>query len=35
LRGITKANIGVEMEIEDVKKPAYTGEVVFLYHFNV
>jgi acyl dehydratase len=34
LRGITKANIGVEMEIEDVKKPAYTGEVVFLYHFN-
>jgi acyl dehydratase len=35
LRGITKATIGVEMEIEDQKKPAYTGEVVFLYHFNV
>jgi len=35
LRGITKANIGVEMEIEGVQKPAYTGEVVFLYHFNV
>jgi acyl dehydratase len=35
LRGITKATIGVEMEIEDEKKPAYTGEVVFLYHFNV
>ena len=35
LRGITKANIAVVMEIEDVKKPAYTGEVVFLYHFNV
>lgn len=34
LRGITKANIAVVMEIEDVKKPAYTGEVVFLYHFN-
>ena len=34
LRGITKATIGVTMEIEDVKKPAYTGEVVFLYHFN-
>jgi acyl dehydratase len=34
LRGITKATIGVEMEIEDEKKPAYTGEVVFLYHFN-
>ena len=34
LRGITKATIGVEMEIEGYKKPAYTGEVVFLYHFN-
>jgi len=34
LRGITKATIGVEMEIEGEKKPAYTGEVVFLYHFN-
>ena len=34
LRGITKATIAVEMEIEDQKKPAYTGEVVFLYHFN-
>jgi len=34
LRGITKATIGVTMEIEDQKKPAYTGEVVFLYHFN-
>jgi acyl dehydratase len=33
LRGITKATIGVEMEIENEKKPAYTGEVVFLYHF--
>ncbi len=33
LRGITKATIGVEMEIEGEKKPAYTGEVVFLYHF--
>jgi acyl dehydratase len=33
LRGITKATIGVTMEIEDQKKPAYTGEVVFLYHF--
>ena len=33
LRGITKATIGVEMEIEGQKKPAYTGEVVFLYHF--
>src|ERR1700712_5893188 len=34
LRGITKATIGVEMEIEGQKKPAYTGEVVFLYHFK-
>lgn len=34
LRGITKATIGVTMEIEGEKKPAYTGAVVFLYHFN-
>jgi acyl dehydratase len=34
LRGITKANIGVTMEIEGEKKPAYTGAVVFLYHFE-
>ena len=34
LRGITKATIGVIMEIEGEKKPAYSGEVVFLYHFN-
>ena len=34
LRGITKATIGVTMEIAGEKKPAYTGEVVFLYHFN-
>ena len=33
LRGVTKATIGVTMEIEDEKKPAYTGAVVFLYHF--
>ncbi|MHB8206032.1 MaoC family dehydratase [Mucilaginibacter sp.] len=33
LRGVTKANIGVTMEIEGQKKPAYIGEVVFLYHF--
>ncbi|MDB5114801.1 MAG: putative enoyl-CoA hydratase 1 [Mucilaginibacter sp.] len=33
LRGITKATIGVTMEIEGQKKPAYTGAVVFLYHF--
>jgi acyl dehydratase len=34
LRGITKATIGVEMEIEGQSKPAYTGNVIFLYHFN-
>ena len=34
LRGITKATIGVEMEIDGEKKPAYVGEVVFLYHFE-
>lgn len=34
LRGITKATIGVEMEIEGEKKPAYSGDVIFLYHFN-
>jgi acyl dehydratase len=34
LRGITKAAIGVTMEIENEKKPAYKGEVVFLYHFK-
>jgi acyl dehydratase len=33
LRGITKATIGVTMEIEGEKKPAYTGSVIFLYHF--
>ncbi len=34
LRGITKATIGVKMEIENNKKSAYDGEVVFLYHFK-
>lgn len=33
LRGVTKANIGIELEIKDQKKPAFSGEVVFLYHF--
>lgn len=33
LRGITRANIGVKLEIEGNAKPAYEGEVVFLYHF--
>lgn len=34
LRGVTKATIAIELEIKDQKKPAYTGEVVFLYHFE-
>jgi acyl dehydratase len=34
LRGVTKANIGITLEIKDEKKPAFKGEVVFLYHFN-
>lgn len=33
LRGVAKAQIGVTLEIKDQKKPAYTGVVVFLYHF--
>ena len=34
LRGIAKARIGVTMEIEGAKKPAYTGVITFLYHFE-
>ncbi len=34
LRGVIKAFIGVTLEIEGNKKPAYDGEIVFLYHFN-
>ncbi|HEY1010883.1 MAG: MaoC family dehydratase [Daejeonella sp.] len=33
LRGITKVTIGVELQIKDQKKPAFAGNVVFLYHF--
>lgn len=34
LRGVCRANIGVKLEIEGNKKPAYEAEIVFLYHFN-
>ncbi|MDX5482781.1 MAG: MaoC family dehydratase [Hymenobacteraceae bacterium] len=34
LRGVTKAQIEVTMEIQDHKKPAFTGVITFLYHFN-
>jgi len=34
LRGIAKAEMAVELEIKDSKKPAFTATIVFLYHFN-
>ena len=34
LRGIAKTRIEVTLEVEGVKKPAYTGVVTFLYHFQ-
>lgn len=33
LRGVTKVHIGATLSIKDQVKPAYTGNVVFLYHF--
>ncbi|MBY0245013.1 MAG: MaoC family dehydratase [Sphingobacteriaceae bacterium] len=33
LRGVTKVTVGITLEIKDEKKPAFSGEVVFLYHF--
>ena len=34
LRGIAKAEMEVELEIKDSKKPAFTATIIFLYHFN-
>ncbi len=34
LRGITKAEMDIVMEIKDNAKPAFTATIVFLYHFN-
>jgi acyl dehydratase len=34
LRGVAKAQIGVNLEIKDSKKPAYSGVITFLYHFH-
>lgn len=34
LRGVSKAQIDIVMEIKDEKKPAYTASLIFLYHFN-
>ncbi len=35
LRGITKVSIEIILEIKDQAKPAFTGDVLFLYHFTV
>lgn len=34
LRGTIKAEVNVKLEIEGEKKPAFSGTLVFLYHFN-
>lgn len=34
LRGTIKAEVNVKLEIRNQKKPAFTGVLVFLYHFN-
>lgn len=33
LRGISKAQLDITLEIKDAKKPAFTGSLIFLYHF--
>lgn len=34
LRGIAKTSLEVTLEIKGSKKPAYSGIITFLYHFN-
>ena len=34
LKGITKATLFIQLEIKDQPKHAFTGDVVFLYHFK-
>ena len=34
LRGTVKAEVEVKLEIKGQRKPAFTGVLVFLYHFN-
>jgi acyl dehydratase len=34
LRGTVKAEVNVKLEIKNQKKPAFTGVLVFLYHFE-
>jgi len=33
LRGISKTELDVTLEIKDEKKPAFTATMIFLYHF--
>jgi acyl dehydratase len=33
LKGTTKATLFIQMEIKDQPKPAFTSDVLFLYHF--
>lgn len=34
LRGISKAQLDITLEIKNKPKPAYTASLIFLYHFN-
>jgi acyl dehydratase len=34
LRGITKSEMDIAMEIKDNNKPTFTATIIFLYHFN-
>lgn len=34
LRGIAKAEMSIVMEIKDNNKPAFSGTILFLYHFH-
>jgi acyl dehydratase len=34
LRGISKTEMNVALEIKDNPKPAFTATIVFLYHFK-
>jgi len=34
LRGTIKAEVQVKLEIKDQKKPAFSGVLIFLYHFE-
>ena len=34
LRGVTKATLFIQLEIKGQKKNAFTGDALFLYHFN-